>query len=205
VSLGKGRTGWVQQQSGEGDRRCERRGGDRRAGRRDQGSASASGSTSKGSVIVFQVSSGGPIYAMDPDGKQPPLPDHRHGSGRVARGKSVAFTAGRADGRALGSLWVINVTGSGERQVMGFANQAKSPPGRLRKADRSQPAGRRRVDATWIVWSTASRPRSRTNRRYACRPLTADPYWGYVWWTCTGAYEELPRDNIRLRDLGPGQ
>ncbi len=78
--------------------------------------------------IVFQTSSGGAIYAMNPDGSglrylttgiDPVLsPD----------GGQVAFTrwTGSSTGVA-GDLWVIGIDGRGERKVAGAMSQPKSP------------------------------------------------------------------------------
>jgi hypothetical protein len=76
------------------------------------------------SIIVFQRSNGGDIMVMKPDGTglrrltsgiDPMLsPD----------GQTVAFT--RWEGET-GSLWLIDIDGTNERQVLGFIKQAKGP------------------------------------------------------------------------------
>ncbi|UCC88857.1 MAG: PD40 domain-containing protein [Anaerolineales bacterium] len=87
----------------------------------------------QGNTLVFQAVSGGPIYAVNTDG--------RTGAGAGLRylttgidpalspnGQQVAFT--RWDDTqhgAFGSLWVINVDGTGERPVLGEVRQPKSP------------------------------------------------------------------------------
>ncbi len=91
-------------------------------------------STQTTSTLVFQTSSGGVIYAVDVDpatgiatsgarllttGMDPAIsPD----------GQQVAFTRWTNENNgALGSLWVINVDGSGERVVRENIHQPKSP------------------------------------------------------------------------------
>jgi Tol biopolymer transport system component len=163
--------------------------------------AGASGSTrpSQGSVIVFQVSSGGPIYALDPDGGNLRYLTTGMDPAVSPDGKTVAFTRwqGQTNG-VLGSLWVINVDGTGERQVMGFTNQAKSPTW---SADGKQivvsfqQGGR--VDDMWMCMVNGQRTEVEEVIEGApCMPLRADPYWGLrVVDVASGAYEDLPRDN----------
>jgi dipeptidyl aminopeptidase/acylaminoacyl peptidase len=90
--------------------------------------APAARASGRGGSIVFQTSSGGPIYIANGDGSglrqlttgiDPALsPD----------GKQVAFT--RWDSSTpgtLGSVWVINTDGTGERRVHTDVRQPKSP------------------------------------------------------------------------------
>jgi TolB protein len=76
------------------------------------------------SFLVFQLSSGGDIGIVNADGSG--LRCLTHGLDPVLSpdGRSVAFT--RWDGTD-GSLWVIGVDGSDERQVAGGIKQAKHP------------------------------------------------------------------------------
>jgi dipeptidyl aminopeptidase/acylaminoacyl peptidase len=91
-------------------------------------------SASSSGTIVFQTISGGAIYAVDADtltgtggsnlryltsGMDPALsPD----------GQWVAFTRwDDTQNGALGSLWVINVDGTGERAILGEIHQPKAP------------------------------------------------------------------------------
>jgi dipeptidyl aminopeptidase/acylaminoacyl peptidase len=81
-----------------------------------------------GSALVFQTASGGPIYIANANGSglrqlttgiDPALsPD----------GKQVAFTRWESSTPGtLGSVWVINTDGSGERKVHSDVRQPKSP------------------------------------------------------------------------------
>lgn len=79
-------------------------------------------------TIVFQTVSGGPIYAINADGSHLRQLTTGMDPALSPDGKWVAFTRweGTGDG-AFGSLWVINVDGTGERQVQSFVRQPKSP------------------------------------------------------------------------------
>ncbi len=92
-----------------------------------QAPAAAAAGRGKG-VIVFQTSSGGAIYAVNPDGTglrylttgiDPVLsPD----------GRQVAFTRWDSSSPgAQGSLYVVNADGSGERVLLTDLHQPKSP------------------------------------------------------------------------------
>jgi Tol biopolymer transport system component len=150
-------------------------------------------------VIVFQVSSGGPIYAVNPDGSNLRYLTTGMDPAVSPDGQWVAFTRwqGQTAG-ALGSLWVIRVDGTGERQVMGFANQAKSPTW---SADGKQivislqDGGR--VYNTWMCVVDGKRIEVEEKiEGVPCMPLAADPYWGLrLVDVATGAHEDLPRDN----------
>jgi hypothetical protein len=74
--------------------------------------------------IVFQRSSGGDIMVINPDGTG--LRRLTSGIDPVLSpdGQTIAFT--RWEGES-GSLWLIGVDGSNERQVLGFIKQAKGP------------------------------------------------------------------------------
>ncbi|MCK6627310.1 MAG: SH3 domain-containing protein [Anaerolineae bacterium] len=79
-------------------------------------------------IIVFQTASGGPIYAINQDGSNLRYLTTGLDPALSPDGQWVAFT--RWDNPqigALGSLWLINVDGSGERRVMEGVHQPKSP------------------------------------------------------------------------------
>ena len=79
-------------------------------------------------TIVLQTASGGPIYVANADGSNLRYLTTGMDPAISPDGQWVAFT--RWDGvqsGITGSLWVINVDGSRERQVMSGAHQPKSP------------------------------------------------------------------------------
>lgn len=83
---------------------------------------------SAGKTMVFQAASGSDIYAINSDGSG--LRRLTTGMDPIlsADGQRVAFTRwqGSFNG-ASGSLWVINLDGSGERKIADNLNQPKSP------------------------------------------------------------------------------
>ena len=90
-------------------------------------SRSSSGARGQG-VVVFQVSSGGPIYIFNADGSG--LRQLTTGIDPVLSpdGKRVAFTRWDSSGPGtLGSVWVINTDGTGEKKVHDEVRQPKSP------------------------------------------------------------------------------
>jgi Tol biopolymer transport system component len=161
-------------------------------------STKAKTSSPQDSVIVFQVSSGGPIYAMNPDGSNLRYLTTGMDPALSPDGKTVAFTRWQGEtNAALGSLWVIKVDGTGERQVMGFANQAKSPtwsPDGKQIVISFQHGGR--VDKTWMC--VVDRKRVEVEEEIEgvpCMPLPADPLWALrLVDVATGAYEDLGGD-----------
>ncbi len=79
-------------------------------------------------TLVFQTTSGGPIYAIQPDGSNLRYLTTGLDPALSPAGQWLAYT--RWDNPqigALGSLWVINVDGSGERKVAENIYQPKSP------------------------------------------------------------------------------
>jgi dipeptidyl aminopeptidase/acylaminoacyl peptidase len=74
--------------------------------------------TASSGLIVFQTSSGGPIYAVNADGSNLHYLTTGLDPALSPDGQQVAFTRWETsqDG-ALGSLWLINVDGSGERVI----------------------------------------------------------------------------------------
>ena len=143
--------------------------------------ASAAVTQSQGSVIVFQVSSGGQIYAVNPDGSNLRYLTTGMDPAISPDGQWVAFT--RWDGvqsGITGSLWVINVDGSRERQVMSGAHQPKSPTWSAdgQKIIISMQNGGT-VDDTWMCMidgKPVESPGPIEGQR--CMPQRANPYWG---------------------------
>ena len=87
-------------------------------------SAAAQGS----GTIVFQTVSGGPIYAVEPDGSNLRYLTTGMDPALSPDGQRVAFTRWEGPGHgAFGSLWVISIDGSGERMIVGDVRQPKAP------------------------------------------------------------------------------
>jgi hypothetical protein len=88
----------------------------------------ARAATAKKGLLAFQLSNGGTIYVVNPDGSG--LRALTTGMDPVLSpdGKQVAFTrwAESKEG-SPGSVWVINTDGSGERRVDDTATQPRSP------------------------------------------------------------------------------
>jgi dipeptidyl aminopeptidase/acylaminoacyl peptidase len=174
-------------------------------------SATPPSAAQTGGTIVFQTASGGAIYAVDADtlaatdgsnlgylttGMDPALsPD----------GQWVAFTRWvDTQNGALGSLWVINVDGTGERAVLGDIHQPKSPawsPDGTQIALSMQHGGREHEERKC---SSERPPRGAydvdVNRDDEgdiefCFTLPPHPYWGLrVVDVASGAFEDLPND-----------
>jgi dipeptidyl aminopeptidase/acylaminoacyl peptidase len=84
--------------------------------------------TNLGGTIVFQTSSGGPIYAVNVNGGNLRYLTTGLDPALSPDGHWVAFTRWDSPGfAALGSVWVINVDGSGERMILGGIGRPKSP------------------------------------------------------------------------------
>ena len=150
-------------------------------------------------VIVFQTSSGGAIYAVNPDGSNLRYLTTGIDPAVSPDGQWVAFT--RWDGvqnGITGSLWVVNVDGSGERQVMSGAYQPKSPTW---SADGQQIVISMQqggtVDDTYLCMIDGvptEFPEPIEGLR--CMPQRADPYWGLrVVNVVDGTYEDLPHES----------
>jgi uncharacterized protein YgiM (DUF1202 family) len=76
------------------------------------------------SNLVFQLASGGDIMVIKPDGSGLRRLTNGIDPALSPDGKTVAFTRWQGES---GSLWLINVDGSNEHQVLGFIKQAKGP------------------------------------------------------------------------------
>jgi hypothetical protein len=158
----------------------------------------ADASAARKGIIVFQTSSGGAIYAVNPDGTNLRRLTTGMDPALSPDGQWVAFTRwqGQTNG-VLGSLWVIRVDGTGERQVMGFANQAKSPTW---SADGKQivvsfqHGGR--VDNTWMcIVNGAPTEVDEPVDGAPCMERPADPLWALrLVDVATGSYEDLGGD-----------
>jgi hypothetical protein len=74
------------------------------------------------SKLVLQLSSGGEIVTIKPDGSNLRRLTSGIDPALSPNGQTVAFTRWQGDN---GSLWVMDVDGSNERQVLGFTKQPK--------------------------------------------------------------------------------
>jgi dipeptidyl aminopeptidase/acylaminoacyl peptidase len=86
-------------------------------------------STSKaGGTIVFETVSGGAIYAVNSDGSGLRYLTNGMDPAISPDGQRVAFTRWEdTQNGALGSLWVINLDSTGERQILGDIHQPRAP------------------------------------------------------------------------------
>ncbi|MGE5532172.1 MAG: hypothetical protein ACM3VW_08670, partial [Bacteroidota bacterium] len=168
------------------------------------GSTSASGTpasktnSSSSHVIVFQASSGGTIYAVDPSGKNLRKLTTGMDPALSPDGKQVAFTRWDGQGNGVsGSLWVINTDGTGERKILGNIGQPKSPawsPDGTQIIISEQSEGKLNDSYLCMIGGkmvdVTTPPAGAT-----CRPSPANPWWGLrLVNVATGAYQDLPRD-----------
>ncbi len=191
IRLSDGRTGWVSGSLVTVD-------GDVSGIPEVAAQATGTAATDSKHSIVFQVSSGGAIYAVNPDGTNL----HNLTSGMDPAlspdGRWVAFT--RWDGQQngiTGSLWVVNVDGTGERQIVSGVKQPKSPTWSAdgqRLIISVQQDGT--VNDTWVCMVNGKpTPVPGPIDGQRCMPQRADPYWGLlVVDVASGAFEALPRD-----------
>ncbi len=140
--------------------------------------------------IVFQRSSGGDIMVINPDGSG--LRRLTSGIDPVLSpdGQMVAFT--RWEGET-GSVWVINLNGSSERQIQGFVKQAKGPDwspdgsqlifnfqdgGRLESKTACFPVGEGQQPPRPPRNATDFKVSFGSNGPQVCWKLPPDPHWG---------------------------
>lgn len=171
-------------------------------------------STGRGTnTIVFQTVSGGPIYAINPDGSNLRLLTTGIDPALSPDGQQVAFTRWDNPGHgAFGSLWVINVDGTGERPILGDVRQPKSPVwspdgtqiaismqegGRLNpeyKCSRGLPSDPIEEDFEDIKVKVEIEDDGDVEVKL-CYTLLAHPFWGLqLVDVATGEFEDLPRD-----------
>jgi Tol biopolymer transport system component len=91
--------------------------------------ASAAGTApGQGGTLVFQTASGGPIYAINAGGSNLRYLTTGIDPALSPDGQRIAFTRWEGPGLgAFGSVWVMNVDGTGERAIHGDVRQPKSP------------------------------------------------------------------------------
>ena len=163
------------------------------------------------STIVFQTASGGPIYAINADGTNLRYLTTGIDPALSPDGQWVAFA--RWDNPqigALGSLWMINVDGSGERLILEGIHQPKAPVWS--------------PDGTQIILSMTYGDRLTTERKCSgqrpprdatdvevkiegkddivyCFTLLPNPYWGMRRVNlATGQFEDL---NYETNSISP--
>lgn len=154
------------------------------------------------SKIVFQRSSGGDIMVINSDGSG--LRRLTSGIDPVLSpdGQTVAFTRWQGE---TGSLWLIGVDGSNERQVLGFIKQAKGPewsPDGSQIVLNFQHEGRLESKKNCFDIGKAPRPpRNATDigveidedfEPRLCWKIPPDPHWGLrVVNLADGSFEDL--------------
>jgi Tol biopolymer transport system component len=159
-----------------------------------------------GGNIVFQISSGGPIYAINADGSNLRYLTTGLDPAISPDGQWVAFARWDSPGfGGLGSVWVIGVDGTGERPLLGgIEAHPKSPtwsPDGQRIAFSMQLAGGHPTDVrecsehsvppiafdvAWVATEDGGK---------LCYTLPPESFWGLrVVDVATGEYRDLPHD-----------
>jgi uncharacterized protein YgiM (DUF1202 family) len=150
-------------------------------------------SASASNRLVIQLSSGGDIVVINADGTDLRRLTSGIDPALSNDGRQVAFT--RWNG-SDGSVWVINVDGSGERSVLGETRQAKHPAwspddgrlvvnfqhgGRLEETDKCVnliTLGDKRPNIPWNVNPNSIKVEIRGRIPYLCWTLPPDPTLG---------------------------
>ncbi|MDH3675390.1 MAG: SH3 domain-containing protein [Anaerolineae bacterium] len=156
-------------------------------------------------TIVFQTASGGPIYAVAAGGDN--LRYLTTGLDPILSpdGQTVAFTRwNTSQNGSLGSLWLINADGSGERMIHDNVRNPRTPvwsPDGSQIAIGMQHGGRLLPEETC---GNQRPPRDAFNTSLGhdddgklefCYTLPADPHWGLRQVdVASGAHEDLPND-----------
>jgi uncharacterized protein YraI len=161
-------------------------------------SAGSAGATA-GGIIVFQTSSGGAIYTVRPNGSGLHYLTTGIDPALSPDGRTVAFTRwdqGNGNG-ALGSVWLINVDGTGERKLEGDVRQPKSPtwsPDGTQLIIQMQQGGT--IQDTWTCIVNGKRKTDLTSPipGGSCFQVPANPWWGLRQITVAdGTFTDLPR------------
>jgi TolB protein len=169
-----------------------------------------SATSSRPGKIVFQTASGGDIMVVNPDGTG--LRRLTHGIDPVLspNGQTVAFTRWAGE---TGTLWLIDVSGTNERAVLGETRQAKHPswsPDGQQIVVNFQHEGRldpkqvcnnlielqgKNPDIPWNVDRDSVKVKIEDGFPYLCWTLPPDPHWGLRVVNLTnGRYKDMPSD-----------
>lgn len=165
-------------------------------------------SDNSGSTIVFQTSTGGPIYAVDPDGANLRYLTTGLDPALSPDGQWLTFARWETsqDG-ALGSLWLINVNGTGERVIMNNVHNPRTPvwsPDGSQIVLSFQDGGRvnyeRRCSSRRPPHNAIDIDVKRTEDGLEfCYTLLPDPHWSLrLVDVATGQYQGLPGDLYSL-------
>jgi dipeptidyl aminopeptidase/acylaminoacyl peptidase len=169
------------------------------------GAAAQTGDSPETGTIVLQTASGGPIYAVEADGGNLRYLTTGIDPALSPDGQWVAVTRWEdTQNGALGSLWVINFDGSGERAILGDIHQPKAPtwsPDGTQIVISMQQGGRLQPE---FKCSGEIPPRGAYDIRVKldddgdikfCYTVPPHPFWGLrLVDVATGEFEDLPND-----------
>jgi len=165
--------------------------------------------TSRPGVLVFQTASGGPIYAVNPDGSNLRYLTTGMDPALSPDGQTVAFTRWQTsqDG-ALGNVWLINIDGANERVIHGNVLSPRTP---VWSADGAKLiiAMQQGGQVGELHECTGHRPprkafdivvhHSKEDGTQFCYTLPPDPYWKLREIDlASGAHEDLAGDNYSV-------
>jgi uncharacterized protein YraI len=154
-----------------------------------------------GHHIVFQTVSGGPIYVMNPNGTGLRLLTHGLDPAISPDGTQVAFARwdnGAGNG-ALGSVWLINIDGTGERKLESDVRQPKSPmwspDGKQIVINMQQGGTIAPTRQCTRGWPGPGAEPDGSQNGVPCWIVPANPAWGLrLIDVATGNFTDLPRD-----------
>ncbi len=160
-------------------------------------------------TLIFQTATGGPIYAINPDGSN--LRYLTTGLDPILSpdGQQVAFTRwSTSQGGALGNLWLINLDGSNERLILNDIHQPRSPvwsPDGSQITITMQHGGRPQAERTCGNQNPGRGADivsvEKDGRRVVkyCYTLPLDPHWALrVVDVATSQFKDLPHDTYSL-------